>query len=250
MPCPKCGYIRHKTDVVPDWQCPACGIATQKYRASLAAAKGSVSTGVGPVASRLPLQNRFSSAAPDMAVAALFLWCWLAPTAWRPTLASELGGLLLMEFFALHSAMFLGGMVSVQQESVGVRLVTAAMVLAFYIPVAGAFAYFHSGWSAFLGFGWLLLTRVVCMLAGQGSGEFESRRIRFYWGAGVSYYVFCIMVVLFLPLPQAGFRNATGLVWEKWWAIGPVTVIAWGFFYFASLALTKLLEKPEWIEES
>lgn len=155
-----------------------------------------------------------------------------------------------MEFFALHSGMFLGGAASVQRESIGVRLVTAMMVMAFYVPVASAFAYFHSGWSAFVGFGWLLLARVVCMLAGQGSGEFESKRMRFYWGAGVSYYVFCIMLALFLPLPQAGFRNATNVIWEKWWAIAPVTVIAWGFLYFASMAATKLFERPEWIEES
>lgn len=221
----------------------------RKYRLIRAeAGKVNVHFDGRPVVSRLPLGNRISSAAPDIVMTAMFLWCWLAPTAWRPTLASELGLLLIMEFFALHSSMFLGGMVPMQRESAGVRLVTAMIVMAFYIPVAGGFAYFHGGWTPVLGFAWLLLSRVVCMLAGQGSAEFESKRMRFYWGAAVSYYVLGVMLVLFLPLPKLGFRGVTDLFWDKWWAISPVKVIAWGFFYFASQAATKLLEKPEWIE--
>lgn len=30
MICPKCKYIRKSTETVPDWQCPACGIAYSK----------------------------------------------------------------------------------------------------------------------------------------------------------------------------------------------------------------------------
>ena len=33
--CPKCGHVRTAADVAPDWQCPACGIAYQKYQAYL-----------------------------------------------------------------------------------------------------------------------------------------------------------------------------------------------------------------------
>jgi hypothetical protein len=34
--CPKCGYIRTPADTGPAWQCPACGIAYDKYTAYLA----------------------------------------------------------------------------------------------------------------------------------------------------------------------------------------------------------------------
>jgi len=37
--CPKCGHVRKATEVAPDWQCPACGIAYQKYRARLERAR-------------------------------------------------------------------------------------------------------------------------------------------------------------------------------------------------------------------
>ena len=37
--CPKCGHVRGETEVAPAWQCPACGIAYNKYQAYLARAK-------------------------------------------------------------------------------------------------------------------------------------------------------------------------------------------------------------------
>ena len=37
--CPKCNYVRTEADVAPAWQCPACGIAYQKYQAYLGRAK-------------------------------------------------------------------------------------------------------------------------------------------------------------------------------------------------------------------
>lgn len=36
MKCPKCGYVREPKDsIVPDWQCPKCGVAYAKAQASL-----------------------------------------------------------------------------------------------------------------------------------------------------------------------------------------------------------------------
>ncbi len=32
MKCPKCQYVRHEVEEVPDWQCPRCGIAYQKFK--------------------------------------------------------------------------------------------------------------------------------------------------------------------------------------------------------------------------
>ena len=32
MNCPKCGYERQANEQTPEWQCPACGIAYQKYQ--------------------------------------------------------------------------------------------------------------------------------------------------------------------------------------------------------------------------
>jgi hypothetical protein len=37
--CPKCGHVRTAADTNPAWQCPACGIAYNKYAAYLAKAR-------------------------------------------------------------------------------------------------------------------------------------------------------------------------------------------------------------------
>jgi hypothetical protein len=39
MQCPKCGHIRAANTSNPEWQCPECGIAYHKYRASVEQAK-------------------------------------------------------------------------------------------------------------------------------------------------------------------------------------------------------------------
>jgi hypothetical protein len=251
--CPKCGYRRQLGDTAPAWQCPACGVAMEKFRAQLAEVNR-LATAVlveeVPELPRLSLERRMVSAAPDLAMSSLFLWCWMAPAAWRPTLASELGLLMLMEFFALHSGTFLGGAVPIQQAGISTRIVTSAIVFAFYLPIAGAFAYFHGGWWPFLAFSWLLLSRVVSAAAGAGSGSSEAKRMRFYWGVSGSFYVLmAIPTIVVLPMPRLGFDSARGVFWDTWWNLRPYEVMAWGFFYFGAVAVVKLLEKPSWIEK-
>jgi len=275
--CPKCGYARKETDTAPSWQCPSCGIAIEKYRAlmdadhqliaaSIEAAKASDMAmrvaAASPITAalvredpwldvppRLPLERRLAQASLDFAMAALFLWCWLAPAAWRPALASELGVLVLMEFFALHASIFLAAG-SGTEGGTGAKLMVAFFVMLFYIPVAGAFAWWHGGWWPALGFAWLLASRVATMLSGKGSDAFEGKRARFYWGTAVGYYILFAFVVLVLPMPELGLNWKAKFEWSRYWNLKPQEVMAWGFFYFGALGLTKALEKPDWIAET
>jgi hypothetical protein len=247
--CPKCGYVRSPQDRAPDWQCAACGIAIAKFQAQ---AKGETPpAGTEEVLEmrvdppRLPLANRIGSALPDLVMAGLFLWCWLSPLAWHPKLASELGSLVLMLFFTMHSSIFLTAASGGPQDS-GRRLVGALIMLAFYLPVAGAFAYFHGGWTPFAGFAWLLLANVATMLAARGPDDFQSRRMRFYWGSAAGYYILAGLAIAVLPLPQLGFRNAS-VDWPVWWSIDRQNVVAWGLLYFGAMGVTKLLETPQMI---
>jgi len=45
--CPKCDYVRKPEDAAPDWQCPSCGIAYQKFRDAAAAREGDAASGKG-----------------------------------------------------------------------------------------------------------------------------------------------------------------------------------------------------------
>jgi len=41
MKCPKCQYVRQPSEEVPEWQCPKCGIAYQKFKAKIKSAPAS-----------------------------------------------------------------------------------------------------------------------------------------------------------------------------------------------------------------
>lgn len=250
--CPKCGYVRSAADTAPSWQCPSCGIAIEKYRA--AAAVNALAAALVPgqtreeVPRQLPLDRRLASALPDFLSAGLFLWCWMAPGAWRPALVSELGLLMLMEFFVLHSSMFL--VMGSGEGGVAAKLTLAFFVMLFYIPVAGAFVWWHGGWWPMLGFAWLLTTKVAGMLAGQGSAPFEAKRGRFYWGSAAGYYVAFAFIAVLLPMPKLGFNGKAPYAWDAFWNISPQAVMAWGFLYFGALGVTRALEKPQWIADT
>ena len=57
---------------------------------------------------RFSLPRRLAAAAPDAALAGLYLWCWIEPLAWRKTLVAELMLVMLVEFLVIHSGPFLG----------------------------------------------------------------------------------------------------------------------------------------------
>jgi hypothetical protein len=246
--CPKCGYARKATDTAPAWQCPGCGIAIEKFLAALRAPRAAPLP-LERVPAQLPVERRLGSAIPDLLMAALFLWCWLNPTAWRPTLAAELGLLMLMEFFVVHASIFL-----VAGGGPGQRWTTATLVVLFYVPVAGAFAWWQGGWWPVLGFVALLASRVATMLAGQGDETFEAKRGRYYWVQGAAIYILVLFVAVLLPMPELGFHRMLQrdyrLIWPTTWRVGAHEVMAWGFLYFSGQALLKLLERPEWILEA
>ena len=274
--CPKCGYVRKEADKAPGWQCPSCGIAIEKYRAQQRADEEVVKKAVGAATAssaamavaaanpatvalvqeehwietppRLPLEHRLGMALLDLLMAGVFLWCWISPTAWRPTLASDLGLLMLMEFFVIHSSMFLVGGSS--EGGTGVKITVAFFVMLFYVPVAGAFAWWHGGWWPAAAFAWLLASRVATMLAGQGSDAYASKRARYYWANGAGCYIAFVFVALVLPMPKLGFGWKGQYEWAGYWNIPPQDVMAWGFLYFAAQGLTKLLENPRRIVDA
>jgi hypothetical protein len=274
--CPKCGYVRKQADKAPDWQCPSCGIAIEKYLAQQRADEEVVKKAIGAAAAssaamavaaahpatvalvqeehwietppRLSLERRLGMALFDLVMAGVFLWCWISPAAWRPTLAADLGLLMLMEFFVIHSSMFLVGGSS--EGGSGVKITLAFVVMLFYVPVAGAFAWWHGGWWPALAFAWLLASRVATMLAGQGSDAYASRRARYYWANAGGCYIAFVFVALVLPMPRLGFGWKAQYEWAGYWNIPPQDVMAWGFLYFAAQGLTKLLENPRRIVDS
>jgi hypothetical protein len=247
--CPKCGYERKPSDTAPDWQCPACGIAMEKYRAHLAEAQHS---GVAQATEvkyppRAPLALRLAAAAPDLATSALFFWCWKSPLAWRATLVSELSTVMFIEFFTMHSGWFLAA--ANPKASVAQRLGWGLLILAMYSPFIAVFTVVERDWWPMAAFAWLLLGRVIAMAGAAGSGEFQRNRQWFYAGSSIAYYVlFGFLMLVILPVPGLGI--GAGHFPRGRWTMPIYHVIAWGAFYFGAMGLTRLFEKPQWIMDT
>jgi len=247
--CPKCGYVRQPADRSPAWQCARCGVAMEKFLALARGAATPASAGRPTPARELPRLSfaaRFASALPDLGAAWLFAWCWKNPLGWTPNLTASLAQVMLMQFFVVHSSVFLSALVSAEDASRRARAIAAVILIAFYIPVAGGFAWFHDAWWPFAAFAWLLLSQLIVGLLGRGPAEFEKKRLRYYWGNGAAFYIVFVFVAVFLPMPRFGFSDVR-VPWSGW-KIPPQEVIAWGFLYFSALAALKLFEKAEWID--
>ena len=246
--CPRCGYVRKAGDSAPGWQCPACGVAIEKYRELHAGPTPPVPSRVAhwrEAAANEPLGGRFASAAPDLCTAALFLWCWMSPGGWRAPLLLPLGTVMLMQFFVIHSNIFLISTVGQEEASAGARGVAALIIMAFYVPVAGAVAIFYGGWWPFWTFAALLLGRVVSAFAATGSGAYQAKRLRFQW-AHDGVYVLGGLIAAFAPMPSLGLRDHARL---GAWLIPPENVMAWGVIAFGVAGVAKLVEQRAWIED-
>jgi hypothetical protein len=193
----------------------------------------------------LPFFSRILSAAPDLAMAWLFAWCWKNPLGWHPQLTQNLASIMLMEFFAMHASAFLGALVA-SEASRKSKLAASLVLLAIYIPVAGGFAWTSNALWPFGAFVWLLLSRIGMALVGRGPSDFEKKRMQFYWGNSAAFFIVFVFVALLLPVPAFGFASAR-VPWSGW-QILPQQVICWGFLYFSAVAALKLFEKPSWIE--
>lgn len=59
----------------------------------------------------MSLARRALIALPDAVAAGLFLWCWIAPVAWRQQLVAFLVLVLLIEFLVIQAGPFLGSVI-------------------------------------------------------------------------------------------------------------------------------------------
>jgi hypothetical protein len=150
---------------------------------------------------------------------------------WRETLPRELSLVMIMEFLALHSGFFLYS--AAPGAGLGARLGAAVLILAFYMPIAGAFAWFEGHWWPFAAFAWLLLSRLLTLLSGSGPPDFEARRQKYYWSYGFSLF---LIIGFLVAVPVTLIAGQ------------PKNMLFWGWIYFGVLALMHLLEQPEWIE--
>ncbi len=188
---------------------------------------------------------RWASALPDAVTSAFFLSVWIAPT-WLGASAIRTGMLMmLVEFILLHASAMLGSMLMESEQDPGLRrsrLRAIAALGGFYLLFVAAWSYQFHAWWPLLAFGWLLLGKAWQAFQPL-PGEARRQRLQSDWAIGVMAYLAGAFLTVFMPVPRLGMNRAVvadaGLPGGGLWVSQPQTVIAFGAFYFAVLALTK-----------
>lgn len=193
----------------------------------------------------VPLQRLIASF-PDAVTAAAFLVLWIAPTALGESAVRNALLVMLVEFVIIHASGMLGAIVLGAAASRGKKLAALLGFGAFYMLFIGAFMLIFGEYWPALVFGWLLLAKFGGVLSRGGRGVGEHERQMAVWLVSFLAYLFGAFATILLPLPRLGLQvdvvATLGLPGSGLWVEQPHRLLAFGFFYFAVLALYKWLE--------
>ncbi len=193
-----------------------------------------------------------AAAAPDLAMGALFLATWIAPTAFREKMVAYLLAVMLLEFIIVHSSAFMGNVV-LGKASPGGKIAALVGLGGFYTLFVGAFALVFRAWWPLWNFWGLTLNRVLGVLVGQAPSGEERIFLQRNWAASVMFYLLGVFVTTLAPLPRLGITPdvvarqqlpSSGL-----WVEQPHRVVAFGFIYFTAVGVSELF-RHRWIKAS
>ncbi len=183
-----------------------------------------------------------SSAIPYSVLAWTLMQVWISPMSVDDGAWVRMGvALMMMEFLAVHSGMFMGGMAGAA-KSIWKRYLLFMGLLLLYLAFAAIFAATANSVEAFGVFVFLMVGRFVTVVISSRESR-EQLMSRSFDSAVV--YLAAVFGSLFLPLPELGltpemvdltYPDHGGGEWERY----PHIAIAAGVFYFFVLALLEL----------
>lgn len=193
--------------------------------------------------------RRVVNAAPNFMVAWAFLFAWIAPDRFGKERIPDLFFVVLLEFFAIHSAPFLNALALERKGEY--RVVRWGLLIglsAFYTIMVGAFsmAFGRTLWLLFAFWG-LTLNRLSSYLLSPPD-ETDTPDTTLRWGLTAALYLLTVVTTAFWPfVPRLGVDTeisrllgapaATGV-----WVEEPQRLLATGFLYFAGMGLIEILE--------
>jgi hypothetical protein len=191
--------------------------------------------------------RRSLSAVPDAAAAALFLWAWLRPLAWKRELVGVLVLALLIEFVAVQAGPFLGKIVygDLMGFSPRERRRSALVLGAVYLGFAGLAAGSFNAWFPFFLFLWLVGAKVFAAVLGRRPDATGRQREMGLWVLSNILFFAVIFAAMWLPVPMLGITEDGafyGLRGQYEWANHPYEAAAAGFAYYSVMALVRFLD--------
>lgn len=191
-----------------------------------------------------PLAARAFSALPDAITAATFLCAWIAPGLIGYERVRDLMLVMLIEFIVMHSGGMTSGILGMTDVSRTKRALSLTGLTMFYMMFVLAFSFaFSSTWPiwAFL---WLFVSRFLQLFTSGAEMETKMQRMLGGWVISGMAYIAGVFATALIPLPRFGITpqvvEGMHLPGSGLWIDKPWTVLAFGTFYFAVLAWSKL----------
>ena len=183
------------------------------------------------------------AAIPDFGLAGFFAISWVAPYTFGDHMLSRLELIMLMEFIILHSSAFLACAMTMP-TSHSVRIGAVIALGLFYTMFVAVFSLsFHTWWP--IASFWILLgNRMMAIVLGKAPTQRDSGFIAVGWAVGVVCYLVYVFITATANIPRLGVTLAVQRAQPSsvggLWAEQPWRVIAFGTFYYATIAVTEL----------
>lgn len=195
--------------------------------------------------------HRYAAGFANLALAGVFLWCWLQPHAWKRTLAADLTVLMLLEIFALAVTNELIDRFhppEAQDEEARRRneLREAAALPVFAIAVLSLIAYTGAWLSAGLLL-WTIAPRYWLISGLKGAPDAAAKDQMAVWKLSFLVLILLFFIAKGLPIPRLGMKLPSteyGIPATWFGADHPQDLVALGLGYFTLTGLMLLLSRP------
>jgi hypothetical protein len=165
------------------------------------------------------------------------------PYAFGDHMLSRFALMMLMEFIVLHSSAFLAFAMSLPKLRI-MRIGAVIGLGLLYTLFVGAFSLSFHTWWPITSF-WILLTnRMLALILGRAPKENDLGYVVLGWAVGVASFLGYAMLTAMANIPRLGITVAVQRAQPPpiggLWTEQPWRVIAFGVFYYATMAVTKL----------
>jgi hypothetical protein len=182
---------------------------------------------------------------PDALTAGFFLWLWVEPQRFGADALRSADLMIIVEFVLVHAAALMGVVALSGRLSRAARIgVLGAMAVGYLGFLAVAVVAFGQWWPLFA-FGWLAVAKLAWVLDPAARAAARRPGLEAVWMTSIAAFVIGWIGAAALPVPELGLAAAgeyrlpgTGSMAEQ-----PQRVLAFGVFYFAVLAWTKVAQR-------
>ncbi len=175
------------------------------------------------------------SAAPDFGFAATCLLTWVWPDALGDRMVRHIVMVMLLEFFVVHSAGFMG-VVAWGGGSRRTRGLGILGLAALYTLFTAGYAVGFGSWWMVGAFWSLTLNRLTSVLFGVAPSEDRTLLLGVSWAASVVFYLASVFATVALDVPPLGITPDVvarqGFTVGGAWTEEPWRVVACGALYF------------------